>query len=129
MWTESSLNPETRLSHTLSLSGVESDTRLIYVRRFLERSDTTNTCRSGMYGCICFSAFVNIYYYLLSETTSNEPITMQQQIKDTTHHLDGATFNTGILYMYMHIFINPIYHNDLVTSIHAYVHMYVFCMY
>ena len=27
-------------------------------------------------------------------------------MKDTTHHLDGATFNTGILYMYMCICIN-----------------------
>ena len=122
MWTESSLNPETRLSHALSLSGIESDTRLIYVRRFLDKSETTNTYTSGMYGCVYFSALVNIHYYLISETTSNEPITIQQQIKDTTHHLDGAT---GSLYMHMCIFINPIYHNDLVTSIHAYMHTYI----
>ena len=117
MWTESSLNPETRLSHALSLSGIESDTRLIYVRRFLDKSETTNTYTSGMYGCVYLSAFVNIhYYYLISETRINEPITIQQQIKDTTCQLDSATINKGSLYMYMCIFINSLYHNDLVTS-------------
>ena len=64
-------------------------------------------------------------YIITSETTSNVPITIQQQIKDTTHHLDGAT---GSLYMYMCIFINPIYHNDILTSIHACVHMYFVCV-
>ena len=61
VWTESSLNPETRLSHALPLSGIDSKTRKIYVRRFLERSDTTNT--SGMYGySFCFLQYIIFFY-------------------------------------------------------------------
>ena len=35
-------------------------------------------------------------------------------------------------FIHVHYQLNkqyPVYHNDLVTSIHAYVHMYVFCMF
>ena len=28
---------------------------------------------------------------------------MPQRMNDTTHHLDGATFNKGILYMRIHV--------------------------
>ena len=66
---------------------------------------------------------VNIHYYLISETRSNEPITIQQQIKDTTRHLGGATFNTGSLYMYMCIFINSF------SNIHTCIRTYDVCMY
>ena len=42
VWTESSFNPETHLSHPIPLRGIDSDTRKIYVHRFLEIVDTTN---------------------------------------------------------------------------------------
>ena len=45
VWTESSLNPETRLSHAVSLSGVDCKTRKIHVRRFLEKVDPSSIIR------------------------------------------------------------------------------------
>ena len=47
VWTESSLNPKTHLSHPATLSGIDSDTKRIYVRRFLETAESSNA--SGMY--------------------------------------------------------------------------------
>ena len=46
VWTESSLKPKTRLSHPVPLSGIDSNTTKIYVRRFLETEDTSN--KSGI---------------------------------------------------------------------------------
>ena len=47
LWTESSLNPETRLSHAIPLSGIDCKIRKIYVRRFLEKVDPSSI--SGIY--------------------------------------------------------------------------------
>ena len=46
VWTESSLNPKTRLSHPVTLSGIDSATTKIYVRRFRDPVVTSST--SGM---------------------------------------------------------------------------------
>ena len=43
VWTELSRNPETRLSHSIPLSGIDSATKNIYVHRFLETAKTGNS--------------------------------------------------------------------------------------
>ena len=40
VWTESS-NPKRRFSHPLPLSGIDSNTRKIYIHRYLETSSTS----------------------------------------------------------------------------------------
>ena len=46
VWTDSSLKPKIRLSHPIPLSGIDSNTRKIYVHRFLETEDTSD--KSGI---------------------------------------------------------------------------------
>ena len=47
VWTESCLKPKTRLSHPVQLSGIDCNTRKIYVHRYLDPVETSST--SGMY--------------------------------------------------------------------------------
>ena len=46
VWTESSLKPKTRFSHAIPLRGIDSNTRKIYVHRYLDPVETSST--SGM---------------------------------------------------------------------------------
>ena len=43
VWTESSLKPKTRLSHPIPLRGIDSNTRKIYVHRYLDPVETSST--------------------------------------------------------------------------------------
>ena len=47
VWTESCLKPKTRLSHPIPLNGIDSNTRKIYVHRYLDPVESSST--SGMY--------------------------------------------------------------------------------
>ena len=63
VWTESSLNPETCIGHALPLNGIDSDTRLIYVHRFMVRSETTNTCHIRyVWLQLLFSHYIITFY-------------------------------------------------------------------
>jgi len=43
VWTDQSYKPKKRLSHPVPLTGIDSNTRKIYVRRFLETVETSST--------------------------------------------------------------------------------------
>ena len=55
VWTESSLKPKTCLSHPIPLNGIDSNTRKIYVHRYLDPVETS------MYSCNVY----NNYHYRL----------------------------------------------------------------
>ena len=60
VWTESSLKPKTRLSHPVPLSGIDSNTRKIYVHRYVDPVEISSST-SGMYR---YNVYNNYHYKL-----------------------------------------------------------------
>ena len=59
VWADISCDPKTRLRHPVILTGIDSDTRKIYISRFLETLETTNTTGRGTY------IYIYIYIYTI----------------------------------------------------------------
>ena len=58
VWADLSCNPKTHLRHPVTLTGIDCNTRKIYISRFLETVDTINT--TGIY---------DYYHYYYGKST------------------------------------------------------------
>ena len=100
VWAKLSCDPEERLRHPVSLTGIDSDTRKLYISRFLETSTAS----------ISFIIIIISYNYHKLKSTDSLKLTsllvikyriVIQQIIQSLHLIQVSTMR--ILYIHFHV--------------------------